>query len=84
MKLPRMGSRQAILDRNAKKAALLALMRQFAAYVQLQSNGSKSVILSSGFHTTRTPAKVGPLSAPETPWCSTGPISGFPIVWEAR
>jgi len=58
------GSRTAILDRNAKKAVLISLMRQLAAYVQTQSQSSKAVILSSGFHTTRVPPPVGPLPAP--------------------
>jgi hypothetical protein len=59
------GSHLAILDRKAKKATLISLMRQLAAYVQTQSQSSKAVIISSGFHTTKVPAPVGPLPAPE-------------------
>ena len=43
---------------------MLSLMRQLAAYVQGQANGSKAVILSSGLHTTKVPVPYGPLSAP--------------------
>jgi hypothetical protein len=58
------GSRQAILDRDAKKAALLSLLRNLGAYVQSQSKSSRAVIMSSGFHTTKFPVPYGPLPAP--------------------
>lgn len=59
------GSRIAILDRRAKKAALLSLMRQLGFYVQTEANGDKAILMSSGFHTTKVPAPIGPLAAPE-------------------
>ncbi len=59
------GSHEAILDRRAKKASLIALLRQLAAYVATEANGSRMAILSSGFHTTKIPAPVGPLPTPD-------------------
>jgi hypothetical protein len=58
------GSKQAILDRDAKKAMLLSLLRELAAYVQNQGKANKAIINSSGFHMTKVPAPYGPLPAP--------------------
>lgn len=53
------------MTRNFNKAVLISLMQQLAAYVQSHANGSKAVVISSGFNPTRTPAPIGPLSPPE-------------------
>lgn len=58
-------STQAILDRDAKKATVLSLMRELAAYVQNQGKSNKAIINSSGFHMTKVPAPYGPLPSPQ-------------------
>ncbi len=53
------GGPAATADKDNKRAALIALLRQLAAYVQANCNNDPAVVLSTGFKvgkTTRTPA----------------------------
>ena len=63
--------------KNAKRAALGALLRELASYVHVACKGSLAVLLTSGFpiqKPTRTP--VGVLPAPATPVLSLGSRTG--------
>jgi hypothetical protein len=63
--------------KNAKRAELVALLRQLALYVSATCGGDLAKLLSSGYPVqkpTRTP--VGPLPAPVTPVVTQGNLSG--------
>jgi hypothetical protein len=63
--------------KNAKRAALAALLRELASYVTVACKGNMADLLTSGFpiqKPTRTAA--GVLPAPETPVLVTGARSG--------
>ena len=63
--------------KNAKRKALVGLVRHLASYVHVTSNGDMAVLLSSGFPTqkpVRTP--VGILPAPVPPYLQQGGRSG--------
>jgi Fibronectin type III domain len=51
--------------KNAKRAALVTLMRQLASYVQVTCNGSMTVLLTSGFPTQKPHRQ--PVGVPSTP-----------------
>lgn len=68
--------RQAMLTRNSAEAALLALMRSLAAYVQSHCQNDQELLSSSGFLPTKTPAPIGPLVAPLVPKVRQGPTTG--------
>jgi len=55
------GNKQDTVDKNAKRTALEAFMKQEAAYVQLTSAGSELMIASSGFDTNKKKGPVAPL-----------------------
>ena len=61
------GGKIAIATRNAARQALLALMRQLAAYVQGNCDSELLALLSSGFDAVRAPSPVGTLPAPQNP-----------------
>ena len=63
--------------KNAKRQALLGILRHLASYVHVACNGNMAVLLSSGFPTqkqNRTP--VGILPAPVPPFLQLGGRSG--------
>lgn len=63
--------------KNEKRAALVALLRQLASYVQVTCGGDMAVLLTSGFpiqKPTRTP--IGVLPAPGNVVVTLGPRSG--------
>jgi hypothetical protein len=63
--------------KNAKRAALEALLRQLASYVSIACKGSLPDLISSGFPTQKpVPTPVGVLPAPLAPVLSTGPRTG--------
>ncbi len=51
--------------KNAKKEALIAILRSLAAYVNFIANGDKTVIMSAGFDTTKDNASALPLAEPK-------------------
>lgn len=55
----------AIAARNSAWVTAKSLMRQLADYVQAHCQNDLTILLSSGFHATKTPAPVGPVSAPQ-------------------
>jgi len=71
------GGRELTAIKNAKRAALGALLRELASYVHVACKGDLAVLLSSGFpiqKPTRTP--VGKLPTPATPVLSLGSLTG--------
>lgn len=63
--------------RNARRAELVALLRQLSNYVSATANGNLETLISSGFpiqKTSRTP--IGILPAPSAPSASRGPVTG--------
>ena len=71
------GGRDLTAIKNAKRAALGALLRELAAYVSVACKGNMPDLLSSGFpiqKPNRTP--VGVLPAPATPVLSLGSRTG--------
>jgi hypothetical protein len=56
--------RIAMAARNAAWATAISLLRQLAAYVQAHCQNDLTILVSSGFLPTKTPAPVGPLGAP--------------------
>jgi hypothetical protein len=60
-----------------KRAALVALMRQLASYVQVTANNDLAVFLSSGFPVQKTQREpIGVLPAPANLTVTFGPRSG--------
>ena len=55
----------AIAARNNAWTTAKSLIRQLANYVQSHCQNDLEILLSSGFHATKTPAPVGPLGAPQ-------------------
>ena len=70
------GGRVAISARKVAKAEVLSLMRQLAAWVQAHCQNDRTILLSSGFETTKTPTPIGPLIAPDSPIVTHGSNSG--------
>ena len=70
------GGKIAIATRNAARVALLAQMRQLAAYVQANCNADLLALIGSGFEAVRAPSPVGTLPAPKNPRLSTTDKSG--------
>ena len=70
------GGRVAISARKAAKAEMLSLMRQLAAWVQAHCQNDRTILLSSGFVTTKAPEPIGQLAAPYSPIVRHGAISG--------
>jgi len=71
------GGVQNTAARNARRAELVALVRQLASYVSTTANGNIEILLSSGFPVqkpSRTP--IGPLPAPDAPRVTQGAVSG--------
>ncbi len=64
--------RQEHIARRAAQKALHALMKQWAGYVQLTSNGDEAKILSSGFDVVRRGTPSGEPDRP-TAWWSSRP-----------
>ena len=63
--------------KNAKRAALVALLRLLASYVQVTSNGDMTVLLSSGFPIQKPQRDpIGVLPAPAYLIVTLGPRSG--------
>jgi len=74
------GGKENTAIRDARRAELVALLRQLANYVSATANGDMETLLSSGFPTqkpTRTP--IGPLPAPHAPTVAQGPVTGSMI-----
>lgn len=55
----------AIAERDSAWETAKTLIRQLASYVQMHCQNDLAILLSSGFTTTKTPAPVGPVAAPE-------------------
>ncbi len=71
------GGKQATAVKNAKRAAVVSLMKQLANYVTDTSDGDLTKLLSSKFpiqKPTRSP--VGPLATPATPTVKYTKTSG--------
>jgi hypothetical protein len=58
------GGKQATADKNVKRAALVALLRQEAIYVQGAANNDLPTLLSSGFLVNSTSRTKTPLTTP--------------------
>ena len=69
-------SRRARPLRMAQRAALVALLRNLAHYVQVTCGGNLGILLSSGFTAQRSPQPIGPLSAPGDLRLVRGKVSG--------
>jgi hypothetical protein len=61
----KMGGPAATADKNAKRDALTALLRQLAGYVQSAHGNDLAVLLSSGFHAVSGNRAQSPLPAPK-------------------
>jgi hypothetical protein len=70
------GGKIAIATRNAARQAVLALLRQLAAYVQGNCKADLLALISSGFEAVRAPSRVGTLPAPQDPRLSLTDKSG--------
>ena len=71
------GGRELTSVKNAKRAELVALMRQLAIYVTLTADGDMTKLLSSGFaYQKPTRTTVGQLPAPLAPVLKQGGVSG--------
>ena len=71
------GGVQNTLARDVRRADLVALLRQLASYVSVAADGDMEKLMSSGFplqKPVRTP--IGPLTAPDAPRVSHGPVTG--------
>jgi hypothetical protein len=63
--------------KNAKRAALTALLRELASYVSVACKGNMAILLSSGFPIQKPKrTSAGVLPAPETPVLATGVRTG--------
>jgi hypothetical protein len=69
-------SRRQIVVRNQQRAAVVALLRTLAHYVQVASGGDLPTLLSSGFPAQRNKQPVGALPAPANLRLSRGTNSG--------
>jgi len=58
------GTEQKVI-RKAKRLALIALLKQEAAYVSVVCGGDVAKILSTGFDVSKVPEPIGPLPKPE-------------------
>ncbi len=71
------GGKENTAIRNARRNELVSLLRQLANYVSATANGDLEILISSGFPIQKpTRAPVGPLSAPNTPILTQGPVTG--------
>ena len=59
------GGKLARSERNTAWTTAKGLLRQLAAYVQLNCQNDIDILLSSGFSATKIPAPIGPLGAPQ-------------------
>ena len=71
------GGKLLTLAKNTKRAELVSLVRQLAAYITLACNGDLIVLMGSGFPIHK-PSRhtIGHLSAPQQPNLRRGPQSG--------
>ncbi|HVT86139.1 MAG TPA: fibronectin type III domain-containing protein [Chitinophagaceae bacterium] len=58
------GDRTAVSIKDDQRIDMESILRSLGLYVQIQSGGDTSVMLSSGFKISKTPAPVGPLPKP--------------------
>ena len=70
------GGRTAMAARDASWDASIMQVRSLANYVQLNCENDLTILLSSGFLSTKTPVPVGPLPAPENLRASYNGASG--------
>ena len=63
--MAQMGDKLQVAIKNAKKEALLTLLRSLAAYVNFTANGDKTVIISSGFDASKESGSAQSLLAPK-------------------
>ena len=71
------GGVQNTAARDARRAELVALLRQLSSYVNGTANGDLVKLLSSGFPVQKpTRAPIGPLAAPAAPVVTQGAVSG--------
>jgi hypothetical protein len=71
------GGVQNTFNRDARRAELVALLRQLASFVSLLANGDMSKLASSGFPVQKqSSTPVGPLPAPNAPRVTQGMNSG--------
>jgi hypothetical protein len=70
------GGKIATADRNSAWDTARTLIRQLASYVQMHCLNDLAILLSSGFTSTKTPAPIGPLPAPENLRLSRTDMSG--------
>jgi hypothetical protein len=67
-------SRQTIIIRDQKRAALEKTLRQIAYYVDRIADGDKALILSSGFNTVKDKERHGPCPKPTGLRVAYGPV----------
>ena len=71
------GGKHLVAVKDAKRAALVSLMRQLAGYLTSTSSGDMAVLLSSGFpHQKPVHERIGPLLTPAFPRLIQGRLSG--------
>ena len=70
------GNTIAVAVRKQQRAALVALLRTLAHYVQVTSDGDLPTLLGSGYAAQRTRQPVGPLPAPANLRLARGKLSG--------
>lgn len=58
------GDHTAVSIKDEQRTELESILRALGLYVEIQSGGETSVMLSSGFKISKTPAPVGPLPKP--------------------
>jgi hypothetical protein len=71
------GTKQDTADKNAKREALVELLKKLADYVQRISAGAEVAILSSGFEVYKKPSPVGALPMPENFKVKVGINKGY-------
>ncbi|MBI5685916.1 MAG: fibronectin type III domain-containing protein [Verrucomicrobia bacterium] len=70
------GGKEATAVKNAKREALITLLRKLAAYVQENCNDVLETLLSSGFKAASTTHAQSPLAKPTIVGVTNGPDSG--------
>ncbi len=71
------GGKEATAIKNAKRAALISLLRSLASYLTVTSGGDITKLLSSKFPPQKpTRSKIGDLDQPESPYLQQGTLSG--------
>jgi hypothetical protein len=70
------GTKEDTVNKNNLRAALVALLKELADYVQTTSGGDEALILSTGFDVNKKPSTVGELDKPENLTAKPGSNKG--------